>query len=200
MKLHLLGNANRRCQRSSLEEIALNLLFVCTGNICRSPTAERLAVSRAARLQIPNFRASSAGTRAIIGHPIHAESALVLEKLGGDTSDFAARQLTPKLASRADLVLTMTSAHRDGVLEIAPNKLHMTFTLSEAARLVSECDAQTVPDLAVLRPQLARHESPDIVDPIGQDPQVFAMVGTQIADLLAPILELCARSFAASED
>jgi protein-tyrosine phosphatase len=172
------------------EEFVLHVLFVCTGNICRSPTAERLAAAYAGRLQVPDFRASSAGTRALIAHPIQCEAAVVLENLGGDTSNFTARQLTSQIASDADLVLTMTRAHRDTVLELAPRQLHRTFTLSEAARLASEFSPRSVADLAALRPQLAGQKLADIPDPIGQSAEVFATVGSQIADLLPPILEL----------
>jgi protein-tyrosine phosphatase len=136
----------------------------------------------------------------VIAHPIHDDAALVLEKLGGDVSNFAARQLTSRIASDADLVLTMTRAHRDSVLELAPHKLHRTFTLSEAARLASECNAQTVADLAEFRPHLAAHELADIHDPIGQSRELFATVGSQIADLLPPILEFCRRSSSPAAD
>jgi protein-tyrosine phosphatase len=129
----------------------------------------------------------------VIGHPIHHEAALVLEQLGGEPSDFTARQLTPKIASAADLVLTMTKTHRDTVLELAPHRLHSTFTLSEAARLVAEHHAQCVADLAVLRPHLGAHEASDVPDPIGHGADFYALVGAQIAELLAPILELCRR-------
>ena len=128
----------RTTQRSS----TLHVLFVCTGNICRSPMAERLAAAHSAQFQIPDFRASSAGTRAVTAHPIHHDAAVVLEKLGGNVSNFAARQLTSKIASDADLVLTMTRAHRDTVLEFAPHKLHSTFTLSEAGQLASVSKAK----------------------------------------------------------
>jgi protein-tyrosine phosphatase len=136
----------------------------------------------------------------VIAHPIHHDAALVLKKLGGEVSNFAARQLTPRIASDADLVLTMTRAHRDTVLELAPHRLHRTFTLSEAARLATECDARNVADLAALRAHLAAHELTDIPDPIAQSAEYFAMVGSQIADLLTPILELCRRSAAPAAD
>ncbi|AGB21351.1 protein-tyrosine-phosphatase [Mycobacterium sp. JS623] len=169
----------------------MHILFVCTGNVCRSPTAERLAVAHCTRSQ--EFRASSAGTRAVTGQPIQPWAARVLEQLGGDASDFAARQLTAKIAAEADLVITMTRAHRNAVLKFAPQQLHRTFTLSEAAHLASECNARNIEDLATLRPRLPAGGSPDIPDPIGQDEAFFAMVGAQIADLLPPILELCRR-------
>ncbi len=173
------------------EEPRLHILFVCTGNICRSPTAERLATTYCDEHQISGFVASSAGTRAVIAHPMHGDAARVLEELGGTASGFAARQLTPKIASSADLILTMTTAHRDHVLEIAPHKLKSTFSLPEAAQLVLTLGAQTIADLADLRPQLGADDVPDIGDPIGQSPEVFAAIGAQIAELLPPVLELC---------
>jgi protein-tyrosine phosphatase len=85
----------------------------------------------------------------------------------------------------------MTRAHRDAVLELAPHRLHRTFTLSEAARLVSECNARSIADLATLRPQLSADDMSDIPDPIGQSAEYFSMIGSQIAGLLPLILELC---------
>jgi protein-tyrosine phosphatase len=169
----------------------VHVLFVCTGNICRSPTAERLAVAFSARLQIPGFTASSAGTRAVIGHTIHHEAAPVLEKLGGDSSAFVARQINPRIASSADLVVTMTKAHRDAVLELAPHRLNRTFSLGEAASLISVFGASTIADLAAVRSHLGQRQIKEISDPIGQGPDVFWSVGSQIAELLHPLLALC---------
>jgi len=127
----------------------------------------------------------------VIGHPIEDHAADVLRELGGDPSDFAARQLSPRIASSADLVLTMSRKHRDTVLEMAPRQLHKTFTLCEAARLVIDCGAENLADLPLLRPSLAGSAVPDIPDPIGQTPEIFAQVGQQIADALWPVLQLC---------
>lgn len=155
--------------------------------------AERLALVQGEKLQIPNFVASSAGTRAVIGHAIHYEAGLVLASLGGDGSDFAARQLTPKIAAAADLILTMSRSHRDRVLELAPRRLRRTFTLSEAARLASDRAVNSLEDLAERRPLLLTNESPDVLDPIGHGREVFESIGSQIADLLVPVMELCSR-------
>jgi protein-tyrosine phosphatase len=173
------------------KEFTLHVLFVCTGNICRSPIADRLAAAYGARSQLPDFTSSSAGTHAVIAHPIHPEAAHVLEKLGGDASRFAARQITRRIASDADLVITMTKAHRDSVLTLAPRLLRRTFTLVEASRLAADFDARSVADLPDLRPRLAAHQVFDVTDPLGQSADTFAAVGSQIADLLPPILELC---------
>lgn len=175
------------------EESALHLLFVCTGNICRSPIAERLTVEYCDRLQIANIAASSAGTRAVIAHPMHQEAARVLEALGGNPSDFAARQLTARVAAQADLILTMTRAHREAVLQIEPSKLRCTFALAEASALVSQFDPQSTADLASLRPALPASQWDDIQDPIAHGPDVFQAVGHQIAALLPSILDMCGR-------
>jgi len=172
----------------------VHVLFVCTGNICRSPTAERLAAAYATQHGMPGFRASSAGTRAVIGHPIHRDAAVVLDSLGGNASGFAARQLTSKIASAADLIIAMTGTQRDIVLEAAPRQLQRTFTLTEASSLAAMELAETLVELAGLRPRLGANDKSDIPDPIGQSPEVFATIGAQIAALLPPILELCRRS------
>ncbi|MCV7359266.1 low molecular weight phosphatase family protein [Mycolicibacterium fluoranthenivorans] len=178
----------------------MHVLFVCTGNICRSPTAERLSTALNAELQIPGFTATSAGTRAVIGHPMHAQAARVLEHLGGDASGFVARHLTPLIANNADLVLTMTTTHRNGVLELAPRQLCKTFTLGEAALLAAEYDPLSIADLATLRPRLSGRPVASIPDPIGQDAEYFTAIGANIAELLPPILELCRRSAALPSD
>lgn len=168
--------------------VELRVLFVCTGNICRSPIAERLASAYGAELQMSGFEAVSAGTRAVVGRSIHPEAALVLSSLGGDVSNFASRQLTSKIASNADLIVTMTRAHRDNVLSVAPRQLHRTFTLSEAARLATECNPRTLSEFAALRSHLESSEQVDIPDPIGRTADVYSIVGEQIAELLVPLL------------
>ena len=127
----------------------------------------------------------------MIGHPIHPDAEQTLQNLGGSPSDFAARQLTGKIAIGADLILTMTRWHRDAVLELAPQRLNRTFTLAEASGLVTGFGAQSVAELANLRPHLASDQISDVPDPIGQSRQVFTAVGAQIAALLPPVLELC---------
>ncbi|MBB2991287.1 protein-tyrosine phosphatase [Mycolicibacterium iranicum] len=129
----------------------------------------------------------------MVGHAIHPEAASALRDLGGDDARFSARQFTPKIASTADLILTMTNAHRDSVLELAPSKLNQTFTLMEASRLVSAHRAQTVTDLVKFRPFLQPSDRGDITDPIGQGADVFRAVAAQIANLLPPIVDLSAR-------
>ncbi len=105
-----------------------------------------------------------------------------------------------EIASDAELIVTMTRAHRDAVLEIAPGKLRRTFTLCEASRLISEKNARAIADLATLRPHLENSELMDVPDPIGRGAEVFAEVGAQIAALMPPIVELFQGSYGAAKD
>lgn len=130
----------------------------------------------------------------MIGHPVHSEAARVLGNLGGDPAGFTATQLTTRIAYGVDLIITMTRSHRDAVLEMAPRQLRRTYTLTEAARLASEFHARDVNDLAALRPQLREADAPDVPDPIGQDAEFFTRVGSMIAGLMPPVMELCRRS------
>ena len=169
------------------------MLFVCTGNICRSPMAERLAVAFGESRQLADWTFSSAGTRAVIGSPIHPKAASVLERLGGDPTPFEARQLTAKTAQHADLLLTMTERHRDYLLERMPSLLRRCFTLSEASLMASGQRIESLDCLSDLRSHIPAGRRGDVVDPIGQNDEVFASVGLQIAELLDPVLQLCQR-------
>lgn len=155
--------------------------------------AERLAATFAARRGISGLAVSSAGTQARVSHAIHSYAAQVLKNLGSNPSDFRARQLTPRIVSTADVVLTMTKEQRDKVLELAPSRLRQTFTLGEAALLASTFDIRQAIDLAAFRPRLAADSWADIPDPIGKDADYFAMVGSKIAELLIPVLDMCSQ-------
>lgn len=168
----------------------MRILFVCTGNVCRSPTAERLTAAYAAANALAELTAHSAGTRAPVGRAMDPAAADVLTRLGGDPSGFAARRLTPDLARDADLILAMSAEHRTAVLLAAPQMLRRTFTLAEAARLRGLCDAATVADLADARARFPAAGPEDILDPVGRSAATFEAVGRQIAELLPPLLGL----------
>lgn len=164
----------------------MNVLFVCTGNVCRSPTAERLLLAHAERLGVSNVRSESAGVRAMVGYGMEATAREVLRGRGGDPSQFRARQLTPALSTAADLVLTMTTRHRDRVLSEAPRAMRRTFTLLEAERLLGvplDEPVGSLPDRLVLargRQELGSPVEDDVQDPVGLEEAVFERVGAQI--------------------
>ena len=90
----------------------IRILTVCTGNICRSPVAERLLQAGLDQVQPGAFEVRSAGTHAMVGDPIQPPSADMIRTYGGTPDGFAARQLTPKMLRESDLVLAMTAVDR----------------------------------------------------------------------------------------
>ncbi|HKU03616.1 MAG TPA: low molecular weight phosphatase family protein [Arthrobacter sp.] len=118
----------------------VRILTVCTGNICRSPVAERLLQAGLDQAVPGGFQVSSAGTRALVGEPMQPLSAEIVRTFGGDPEGFAARQLTPKILRGVDLVLTMTSGHRGEVLQLDASLLKRTFTIREFARMLDVLD------------------------------------------------------------
>lgn len=114
----------------------VRILTVCTGNICRSPVAERLLQAGLDQVLPGGFEVRSAGTRAMVGYPIQPLSADIVNMYGGTDKGFAARQLTPKILRDTDIVLTMTSKHRGEVLQLDASLLKRTFTIREFARML----------------------------------------------------------------
>ena len=115
------------------------ILHVCVANICRSPIGERLTRhGLAARLgsAASSFHVASAGTRGLVGQPMHHHGADALRGLGVDADGFQARRLDPELLREADLVLTATATERDRAVAMVPAALRTTFTLLEFARLL----------------------------------------------------------------
>lgn len=113
-----------------------SVLFVCTGNICRSPAAELLFAARLAALpRQPPITVASAGTAGLSGHDMDAPSAHAVREYGIDPSGHIARRATPAMINDADLILTAGSDHRSTILRAQPLVFRRTFTMREFARL-----------------------------------------------------------------
>ncbi len=83
------------------------ILFVCTGNICRSPMAEGLL-----RKMRSDFSVSSAGVSSMDGWNATPEAIEVMQDHGIDISEHSARQVREEMINDADLILTMTERHK----------------------------------------------------------------------------------------
>ena len=105
------------------------ILFVCTGNTCRSPMAvalfrkllsDSLGISPS-QIKEHGFRILSAGTAAAQGSPASRESEIAAEELGGNLSAHQSSPISISMAEDADHIFTMTARHRDQLLEWMPD-------------------------------------------------------------------------------
>src|SRR6476660_2275322 len=96
------------------------VLLVCTGNICRSPMAQGFLRTSFAARGIDGIEVTSCGTAGWDGSPATPEAIQALREQGIDTSSHQARRLNRRLVEDADLILTMTSEHRDAAVRIDP--------------------------------------------------------------------------------
>jgi len=103
-----------------------NILVVCMGNICRSPTAERILQKK-----LPNHRISSAGINALAGKDADFQAIKTALKHGVIVAGHTARQLTPQMCDEADLILVMEPAHIDMVADIQPSARSKAFLLAQ---------------------------------------------------------------------
>lgn len=180
----------------------LTILTVCTGNVCRSPAAERMLVH--ALGSDGSVRVESAGTGALVGQPMHGPMAELVAAGGVAVDGFAARRITEAMVKDAGLVLAMTREHRSAVVELWPGAVRRTFTLRELARLAQAVDpaaldaragagAMTAQRIKALIPLAAAQRTAvdavadDVVDPYLQPPEVYRQAYDQIAPAVATI-------------
>jgi RpiB/LacA/LacB family sugar-phosphate isomerase len=143
------------------------ILFVCTGNICRSPMAE--GIFRRAVNESPRFRVLSAGLGAMEGQPPSAYAIEAVKELGIDISNQRSRMLTPDLVDAADYVFGMTHSHIDTVTLLYPQAGDKTFLLREFDETLDWFEK-------------------DISDPIGGSYDVYLNCRDQIEQGIASLL------------
>jgi glycine hydroxymethyltransferase len=105
------------------------VLFVCTGNICRSPMAEGLFRKLAG--QGANLRIASAGVSAIRGQPPSAHTVEVLRRLGIDLTRFRSQPMTDELVDEATWIFAMTRSHLDTIHLLFPEAIDKTYLVRE---------------------------------------------------------------------
>ena len=141
-----------------------SVLFICTGNTCRSPMAEFLFRSWLG----PNseWAVTSAGIAALPGRPATAAAIEVCREKGVDLTPHRSRELTRELVDQARLIVVMTRMHRDFVTEAYPEAKAKVFLLTSFG---------------------ADRENPDIEDPIECETGVYRHVCAQIDAALSDL-------------
>jgi protein-tyrosine phosphatase len=166
------------------------ILAVCTGNVCRSPAVERLLANRLE----PTVSVRSAGTHALVGHPISEPMGVLLRRRGIEPAPFEARRVSEQLLKEADLILAMTRAQRSFIVELWPAAVRRAFTLREFARLLTLVDSSALPPgspadrlSAAVRLAAAERgrsrlspEEEDVVDPFRLTDDIYAKSFEQI--------------------
>jgi protein-tyrosine phosphatase len=194
------------------------ILFVCTGNVCRSPFAERWLRGALAEAEV-RIPVHSAGTQALVGEPMDPATVAVSTGLGLDCSGHEARQLESGPLSEARLVLTASRLHRKVVVERHPPAVKYTFTIRQLGRILAAADPREMfiadPDadpVTALRHIIAAQRgrshvsmasADDVVDPRGRPPEVHRRSVEQMMpslQLLAQMLRQTAGGAAAMEE
>lgn len=162
----------------------LNILFVCTANICRSAYAE---VRSRELIGTRPAVAGSAGTWGFDAKPMDAPMAHQASARDIDPTQHRSRRLTRELVDAADLILAAASEHRAFVLEDWPAAVRKTFTLGQFAEAISTIDP-SLHGRELIEAARAKRVPPrpatDIADPYGRGSQAAAACASQIDDLL----------------
>jgi RpiB/LacA/LacB family sugar-phosphate isomerase len=153
------------------------ILFVCTGNICRSPMAEGLF--RHAVKGRGDYKVISAGVGAVDGQAPSENSVRALRELGIDIAGQRSRALTGRMVEEADYILGMTHNHVDSIILLYPQAAEKTFLLREFDDTLDTFEK-------------------DIGDPIGGSLAVYANCRDQIEQGIASLLSFIEQSSALS--
>lgn len=161
------------------------ILFVCTGNICRSVMAKYLLLSRLSPVAKEWLLVDSCGTGVSYDGKASKGAMDVLAEWGLNADDHLAKNIDGEILNRADLILTMSEGHHRIAERIMGESSAKVFLLSEFAKNLKEMNPQR--GTFSLREDLESGE--EIEDPFGKDEQVYRRIRDKIDGYIEAIVE-----------
>jgi protein-tyrosine-phosphatase len=148
----------------------MKILFICTGNTCRSLMAEAYAKKLINERGLTGIEVSSCGTYASPKYPIPETVSSLLNDEGIDVSSHVSTPVTKELVERSDLIFVMEKLHLSDIVSLYPSIKDKIHLLKKYAGVDSE-------------------PSGEIQDPIGQPEQTYRLCLDEIKRCLKKIFE-----------